>query len=47
MNTEEKRGMGGAKAFFIWALEHRLWAEFKRHGIPAERQELVTDKGNN
>lgn len=28
------------------SLEDRLWAEFKRHSIPAERQEYVTAKGN-
>lgn len=29
------------------SLEDVLWAEFKRHKIPAERQEFVTAKGNN
>jgi len=29
------------------SLEDRLWAEFKRHNIPAERQEYVIAKGNN
>lgn len=28
-------------------LEDRLWTEFKRHDIPAERQEFVTVKQNN
>lgn len=28
------------------SLEDKLWAEFKRHNIPAERQEYVTAKGN-
>jgi very-short-patch-repair endonuclease len=28
-------------------LEDRLWAEFKRHNIPAERQELITVKRQN
>lgn len=28
-------------------LEDRLWAEFKRHNIPAERQEFLTIKKNN
>jgi very-short-patch-repair endonuclease len=28
------------------SLEEKLWAEFKRHKIPAERQEFVTAKGN-
>jgi len=28
-------------------LEDRLWAEFKRHNIPAERQEFVTIKQKN
>ncbi len=28
-------------------LEDKLWAEFKRHRIPAERQEFVTAKGSN
>jgi very-short-patch-repair endonuclease len=28
-------------------LEDRLWTEFKRHEIPAERQEFVTVKDNN
>lgn len=27
-------------------LEDRLWAELKRHDIPAERQEFVTARGN-
>ena len=29
------------------SLEDRLWAEFKRHNIPAERQEFVTARRNN
>ena len=29
------------------SLEDKLWAEFKRHKIPAERQEFVTARGNN
>lgn len=29
------------------SLEDRLWAEFKRHSIPAERQEYIIAKGNN
>ena len=28
------------------SLEDRLWAEFKRHKIPAERQEFVTARGH-
>lgn len=28
------------------SLEDKLWAEFKRHNIPAERQEFVIAKGN-
>ncbi len=28
------------------SLEDRLWAEFKRHNIPAERQEFVTARGH-
>lgn len=28
------------------SLENKLWAEFKQHNIPAEREEFVTARGN-